>query len=470
MSLLQLKINNQDLTLNANKAYISSDSSVGDGTLLLQSTALFAINQVLVVGTIGTEGAEIVRTHASTAPTSTTVTLATNLKQSHSHGSPVYIVMFDQYELSNAPTATGTKTLLTTALGSGLYAVDPESLDTLYNEMQFSSGGYFVRKYNSITSNFSSYSDFIPYSGLGDNTIGSVKERALDQIGEMRSDLITDARLNSALYEGRRTVDQDPRILRWTFRTNFNAVIGQCVSGAWSVAVPSDLRDRNTFKNVLGLTVGPQRRPVVYQDRVRFNQNYLNVAHSTLNGTVTFGATTITLASTHDIATSGSLQVAGTGVGHLHTSISYTGNDRINNVLSGVTGVPSGGYTSGLDVWQNANFFGLPSAYTIDNGTIYFDVPFYDQLDGANITMDYYQDLPVITTDSQTFDEPFYDLYVSWLKWRIKYLKANGKIDRNADPDYQDWNEGVARIVAQETNGQHVNFIPDIEGFLSATQ
>ena len=470
MALLQLKINNQDLTLNSDKTFLASDVSVGDSTLSVQSIKLFGINQILVIGSIGNEGTEIIKTSTTTAPTGTTVTLASTATQTHSRGSPVYIIQFDQYELSHGATATDTKVLLTTTLGTGLLNIDPERYDTLYNESEYSSGGYFVRKKNSINSNFSAYSDFIPYSGFPDNTIGAVKNRALRAMGETLGELVTDQDMNDWLYEARRTIDQDPRVFRWTFRQKFDTIIGQCISGAWTVSAPIDLRDRNTYKNILGLRFGRQNRPCIYQDRVRFAQNYLNVAHSTLNGAVVFGASSITLASTHDFDDAGSILVAGSAVGTLHTSISYTGNNRTTNVLTGVTGVPAAGYITGLDVWQNANFMGLPTAYTIDSGLISFDVPFYDQLDGRNIIMDYYAALPTITTDSQTFDEPFYDMYVSYLRYKIAYKKANGKIDRNSNPDWMDWNEGVSRVIAQEVGGQRIHMVPDMEGFLSSVQ
>jgi hypothetical protein len=203
---------------------------------------------------------------------------------------------------------------------------------------------------------------------------------------------------------------------------------------------------------------------------VRFQQNYLNVAHSTLNGVVAFGASSITLVSTHDFDDKGSVSVAGGAVGTLHSNIAYTGNNRTTNTLTGVTGVPAAGYITGLDVWQNANFMGLPTAYTIDSGVLKFDVPFYDQLDGRNIIMDYYKQVPVITSDSQTFDEDFYDMYISFLKWKIAYKKANGKIDKDSNSDWKDWQVGMAMVIAQQTISQKINFIPDVEGFLSSTQ
>lgn len=83
---------------------------------------------------------------------------------------------------------------------------------------------------------------------------------------------------------------------------------------------------------------------------------------------------------------------------------------------------------------------------------------------------DYYSQIPVIDTDADTFDEPFYDLYVPYLKWKIKYLKANGKIDRDGDTDWKDWITGLTELISQETPNQWVNFVPDVEGFLSAVE
>ena len=136
---------------------------------------------------------------------------------------------------------------------------------------------------------------------------------------------------------------------------------------------------------------------------------------------------------------------------------------------TGCTGVPAGGFAVGSQVWQTA-VFGLPTAYTIDNGTISMDVPLLMTYAGQNVRIDYYTKIVEMTQDSDTFDEPFYDLYVSWLKYKIKYLKANGKIDRDGDTDYKDFITGLANLIGQETPGQRINFIPDIEGFLSATE
>jgi len=444
------------------RTFLDADAVAGVSSLSANGIN-FSIGQYIVIGQPGALKTEIVQIHTATAPTATTITLAGATSFPHNRGDIVRFIPYNQITPSESTDGGATYTPLSAiairADSSETYLNRPAGLSTYFYKFTLTNGAT-----NSASS------DAIPATGFADNTIGSVKRRALRAMGEVIGDLITDQDLNDWLYEARRTMDQQPSIFRFTFRQSFDTIIGQCLSGAWTVAAPADLRDRNTYKNILGIRFGRQNRPCIYQDRVRFQQNYLNVAHSTLNGVVAFGASSITLVSTHDFDDKGSLSVAGGAVGTLHSNIAYTGNNRATNTLTGVTGVPAAGYITGLDVWQNANFMGLPTAYTIDSGVLKFDVPFYDQLDGRNIIMDYYKQVPVITSDSQTFDEDFYDMYISFLKWKIAYKKANGKIDKDSNSDWKDWQVGMAMVIAQQTISQKINFVPDVEGFLSATQ
>ena len=440
------------------RTFLDADSVAG-ATTLSTNGVNFSNLQYIVIGQPGELKTEIVQ--ISGTPTATSMNIsATSFP--HNRGDIIRYIPYNQITAewsSDGVSFTALSPISIRADSTESYLNQASDLSTYTYRFRFNNG-----------TSYSQYSSTVPATGYGDNTIGSVKRRALREIGEEVGDLIRDSDLNDWLQQGRRQLDQMPQVLRWSFRTKFFTTIGQCIAGMYTVAAPTDLRDRNTYKNILGLTFGRQNRPCVYQPRVRFNQNFLNVAHSTLNGAVAYGASSITLTSTHDLDDSGSLSVAGNAVGTLHSNIAYTANNRATNTLTGVTGVPAAGYITGLDVWQNANFMGLPTAYTIDAGLISFDVPFYDALDGRNIIMDYYSTIPSITSDYQTFDEPFYDEYVAWLKWKIKYKKANGKIDRDSDPDYRDWMEGVQKVIGQETNGQRIWMIPDVEGFLSATQ
>ena len=125
MAYVGIVVNNKDLIENADKSFLAADIASGVSSLTLESTQRFYTNQIIVIGEIGTERTEIIKTHAVTTPSGQTLTLASATARAHQRGDPVYIINYDRYELSHATTATGSKTTLTitgvdSALGSGL--------------------------------------------------------------------------------------------------------------------------------------------------------------------------------------------------------------------------------------------------------------------------------------------------------------------------------------------------------------
>lgn len=443
------------------KSYFDADAVAGS-TSLTASGINFTAGQYIVLGNPGTEKTEIVQITGT--PSATSIALVSATLFAHNRGDVIRFIPFNQISAEMATDGITFSVVSTFNLrpdASESYLQRPNDLNTY---------SYRFRFENSTTGLFSAYSPIVLASGFADNTVAAVIYRALDQLGEEIDNLITKKFLIDALMEARRIADQNPSIFRWTFRTQFGVVLGQLLSGQWQIAAPSDLRDRNTNKNILSLRMGNQNRPVGYQDRRRFNQNYLNVRHATLKTQVTSGTTTIVLSSTHDLDSSGIVTVANNSIGDGLAVIAYTANNKATNTLSGIpisgTGSIARTILAGTDVWQNMTF-GIFSNYSIDNGTISFDVPLSLTYDGQDLKGDYYKQIPVIALDSDVFDEPFYDLYVPWLKWKIKYKKANGKIDRDSDSDYKDWISGLAELIGQETGGQWVNFVPDVNGFLN---
>jgi hypothetical protein len=444
-------------------SFLIADSAAGVGSLSANGVN-FAVGQYIVIGQVGNEYAEVVQIHASTVPTSTTITLAGNTNFAHNRGDIIRFIPYNQIVAEFATSATGSFTPISAV------SLRADSTETYMQRVSDPSTYYYrFRFYNATSTLYSAYSDAVPASGFADNTLWSVKRRAMRALGEKYSDLITDQDLNDWVLEGRRYADKNPMTFRWSFRTKFEQNVGYLLAGQYRIAAPTDLRDKNTYKNVLGIRMGQQNRPCVYQDRVRYNQNYLNVAHTTLSVTANFGDNTLTLTNSRDFDAAGVLTVSSGVLGGGVVTINYTSQNKATGVLSGVTGIPAAGLAATVDCWQRY-VPGLPTAYTIDAGYISFDSPLLPTYDGQNVHMDYYTDIPTMDSDADTFDEPFYDLYVAWLKWKIKSKKANGKIDRNSDPDYQDWLTGLSDLIAQETPGQRISFIPDIEGFLSATE
>lgn len=445
------------------KTYLDADAASGVTTLTANGLN-FSVGQFIVLGFPGNEKTEIVQLHASTPPTATTITLAAATSFAHNRGDIIRFIPFNQITPERS-TDSGSNFSALTAVN-----IRPDATETYVQRTgDASTDVYRYRFSNSSTSLYSQYSSQVVASGLTDGTAGAVIYRALDQLGEEIGDLISKKFLFDSLLEARRTLDQNPAVFRWSFRTKMNQVLGQMLAGSWQITAPTDLRDRNSFKNILSLRFGNQNRPVGYQDRRRFNQNYLNVRRTTVATQAAIGATSLVLTSTHDLDSAGTIRIANGSYSDGLIAITYTGNNRATNTLTGIPASSTGSITrivtAGTTIWQNATF-GLFSNYTIDNATISFDVPLSTQYDGQDLKGDYYMSIPAMTQDSDTFDEPFYDLYVAFLKWKIKYKKSNGKLTKDKDSDWNDWISGVATLLGQEVGGQWVNFVPDANGFL----
>ena len=449
------------------KSYLDTDSLAGvmalsaNGEAFIGGGIPLSTNPFLVLGQPGNNRTEIVELQGATT---TTITLVNNTIYPHNRGDIIrfipYNYVYPQYSTDNGVTWTNLTPLFIRPDATETYLQRPTDPSTYL---------YRFRFWNSLSNEYSAYSDTVSAAGYADNTIWAVKNRALTQLGEVRGELITDQFLNDSIQEARRSLDQWPEVFRWSFRTKFGVNLGQLYSGQWRMAVPADLRDQNTNKNVLSLRMGLQNRPCVYQDRRRFNQNYLNVAHATVASTVAGGATSVTLTNSADFTQpAGQCTISGQTLTDTYYPITYTGNDMQGH-LTGVTGVPTEGFAAGSDAWDRFTP-GLASAFSVNEGFFEFDVPMLPLYAGQNVKIDYYSIIPPIATDDQTFDEPFYDMYVPYIKWKIKYLKANGKIDRDGDTDYKDWMDAVQKLISQEVPGQRMNFIPDIEGFLSSTE
>jgi len=87
----------QELFENARYTYLSAAVSASGESLTVQSINKFAVNQILFIGELGDEKSEIVKTHASTAPSGTTITLVSGgVTYDHPIDTKVYIIDYDQ--------------------------------------------------------------------------------------------------------------------------------------------------------------------------------------------------------------------------------------------------------------------------------------------------------------------------------------------------------------------------------------
>ena len=433
--------------------FLSADEAAAQTTLSVDNGTGFSANDYVVLGQIGQETAEIVLVSGQSDTTLTTGAT----KFAHPRGTKVTFIPFNQV-VPERSTDSGVNYSALSAI-----SLRADSLETYLQRASDASTDYYrFRFYNSTSTNYSQYSDGVIATGFADNSVWSIKRRALSGMGEKVGDTITDEFLNESLWEGRRELDEDKRILRLSFRTKFNQDAGNIIPGTYSLTVPTDLRDPNTNKNILALRIGRNNRPLDYQDIVRFNENYRNIAHTTLSTAITGASTSLVLTQSGDFDESGTVYIAASSVSETNDAVAYTSNTESTNTLGTVTGIADS-KAVGTDVWQGANF-GEPSAYTIYNGVIYFDLPFEDDLAGENIWMDYYSELVVYNSDGDTLDEPESDMFVSWLKWKIKYLKSNGTLKPQDDGDYLIWEKKKDALIGKELLGQPVYLVPDFDG------
>lgn len=432
---------------NNEKTFLSADEAAAQTSLSVLSGANFAANEYVLVGVPGSETAEI----RLVASQSATAVVTDALTYAHSKGEPITFIPFNQIEIDNdTDSAFGSPTTAT-------IAIRPDALDTFYEDIDGSATDYYRARFKHAQgTRYSSYSDSIIATGYEDNTVFSIKSAALTQLGEKIEGIVTDEFLTESLQEGRREFDQE--IKRWSFRTAFNSDIGDIVEGQYSVSVPSTLRNPDTNQNILGLRIGNVGTNIQYLPLRRFQERFIGSAHTTVATQPSVGAVTIVLTDTNDFDESGTIKIAG-------DDITYTANDESTNTLSGIPDSGDGsitvGHAVGVDAWQNISY-GLPQFYTIYEDTIRFDLPFHEDYIAMNIFMDYYRTLPSIDSDADTLDEPEYDMFVSWLKWKIKSLKSQGKLKVETDSDYLEWTRRKFIAIKKDTTGQEIGFSPDI--------
>lgn len=437
--------------LNENEtAFISTDATAGASSYSVDNGLAFAVGEYVAVlpGGIGASKAEINRIHASTTPTATLITLAAANSFAHSRGERIVFIPYNQIVIQRSTDGGSTYADLATV------DIRLDSAETYYQHTTGASTDYYRAKfYNSASALTSAVSDGTVATGFADNSAGQILRAALLSLGEkIDGEVITKEFLLQALHEGREDVDNNPNVQKWSFRTVFDHDLGDVIPGRHTMSVPSDLREPDTYKNILALRLGTDNRPLVQVDRPAMNEFYAGIAHSTLNGSITSASTSVILASSGDFAESGSVDIAAESISGALDNAAYATNTESTATLGTVTSIADS-HSSGRDVWQGASF-GLPTHYTVDNGSITFSQPFADDFAGENVKLDYYAELSRADSDGDVLDEPWAaNVYVPYLRWRIRKRK-DPTLQQEADSDWKEFERKVAAAVAKEFLGQ----------------
>ncbi|MCK9578701.1 Ig-like domain-containing protein [bacterium] len=437
-------LNNLELIKDKKLTFLTSDVSAGDSTLPVESIIGFAVNLILFIGEPGDEKSEVIKTHATTPPSSLSVFLASNCVFDHVQGTPVYIIKYDQVEFSHAVTIAGTKTVLDTI------NIQADEINTQYDDSTYSSGYYFTRLKNTIgAGSYSDYSDPIPYNGYGDNTVGAAIDYALKRNKTEFTENVTKdfciEEINNCLQFAR------GKLKKWHNLQEFDYSLGATSRGINKFAMPSDAW-QYSYKSVLGFRIGSGKN-LTYKDKTEFEEYLEGVNHALLSSGAIAGDITITVDDPHDFPDSGDVMIKG-------QVITYTAIDRTTGAI---TGIPASGdgaitatLTAGDDVWQGDYEEGNPDIFTVYDGYIRFWPLCSASYIYKNGWMDYWKEAPSVDSDNDTLDLSRYDMVKYWLTWAIRgQLKNDGMRDPN-DADYGLFNTILNDAISIElrTHGQ----------------
>lgn len=440
-------ISNNELLEDAYSSSLSSSATSGTGTLSVYSIANFAIDKILLIGEFGQEGSEIIKTHASTAPTGSTVTLAANLTKSHPKDTKVYIIPYDQVQFYYAATATGSKTLLSTS------DLDEEDTETIYRDSAYSSGFYFTRFYNSIDLGYSDYSDPIPYGGLASGTVGYIINLAMEETQKKTSEILSYDTLLSEVNSCLRYVRGE--LKRWSDVQGFEYVLDQMNRGEYSWALPSTYYDPNSNRSMLQVKVGTSTA-LTYKDKIEFDEYFEDVAVSQVATQAEIGGLSLVLDSTGDFPSSGTIHYY---ISNTAYSVDYTANDKTTNTLT--TEALTVQTPVDTNIWYG-EAESSPKYFSVWDGNLYI-WPLTDATHaGENIYLDFYTDIVEVDSDADEITLARHDMIKHWLKWQIRNIT-----ERNGQPNFQDgdwliFSNILEKAKRRESSGQKFKLKPQI--------
>ena len=427
--------------------FLTSDTASGSGTLTVKNITGFAVNQVLLIGSQGNQGSELIKTHASTAPSGSTITLASNTLYPHSSGTPVYVIAFDQVEVSNATTLAGSKSVLNTQT---MWADYPE---TVYNNTTASTGFYFARFKNTISTTFSDYSDGMPVNGYTMLSARKIIDNSLKALNKENStNILTDEfcfnEINNCQYEVLREYK------RWSFMQQFNYIMGQATTGGWAVPLPATVDDQNTNKSIYNFRIGTESN-MTWVDKEKWDDIIEFTAHTTLANNVNVNDSTITLTSANDFSATGGTISIGANM--------YTYTSKSGNVLT-LQSVSTTTNTAGQDVFQGASL-GDPQYWTTYGGTIYHYPIAGSEWGGLNYYLDFYQSLTQIQNDTDTIVLPDPTLVQYYLMWKMLLRLNNGEETQASLAQFGNYQARKQNLKMKETIGTSYTLKPRINDF-----
>ena len=447
-----IQFDNAALLLNVARTFMTIDQTAVGTSLTSGSIVGISDGDYILLGEFGQDTAEIVR--VSGAPSGSTITLTGNTVFVHLRNTPIYRLDRNQVEFSRATTLTGSKSVLATVsiLASSVY--------TVYEDQTNTTGYGFGRAKNSADSTYSNYSESYPYAGYSAQTMKSIFDSCLRDLGLVDSDGTPSFRgavtRESALCQVNDCQEELALIRhRWSYLTAFNTVIGTIATGQDAYTLPSNIAFEEGNPALMAVRVA-SKPDLTFIDKLMLNRRRQSAVKTTLLVAITSIAdVTITLTSSADMDDSGSIIVIYDD-GSDYDTIDYTSNNRTTGVLSGVTGIAVT-HAAGAVVWQNRTP-SLPNAWAVYNDSLVLDPPPYASVNGRNLYGDIYTKPTVIDdlASEAQFPAAVIKPYVSA---KLAMLIDNGSMSR-AQGFMQDFEKQKNAMIGKETTGQFIKLQP----------
>lgn len=447
MSLQPILANPKEVSFFTYNSNLKTDYASGVGSITIYSISQFAINQVLLIGEYGSEGSEIIKTHASTAPTGFTVTLVANTAKPHPKDTSVYILSFDQIEFSHADTLTGAKSVLS------LTNIDPENDEMRFDDTTNTSGYYFTRYKNSISGIFSDYTDGVPYSGLPSNTVGYAIDTAMNELGARFTERLTFGMLIGFSRQMLRLVRG--KLKSWNKYKENDYNFGTVSMGVRRFALPTTVYDQDSNRSIMQLRVG-NGLPLTAIDRAEYLQATEDASYTEVATEATAGATSLVLDDTSDLDDSGSVSVYVSGTKY---TIEYTANTRSTNTLTVASDQITATLPVDSQVWQGVEE-GEPKYFSVQDGYVYIYPIISSDFAGRNLTGDFLTDIEDIDSQMDVIKGVKFDMLIPYLKWKIRAILDNNNKEDLKDPSYAEFRELLNDAVKNEVPSESESFRP----------
>ena len=422
------------LTENKESTFITTDVSSGGADVVVDNPSEYSADKIVLIGKFGNETSEI---GTVLSVSGSTITLTANLGYNHSQGEVVYVIDYDQIEISHSATATGTKTVLDTI------DIEANNVKTSYKDSTASGGFYFTRFFDGSYN--SEYSDAIPFAGWSSNQVGFLIEYALKRNKTTFTDSVDHDfcinEINSCLQyiHGKRK--------KWSKLQDFDYVLGQTEDMEWAFDVPSTMWGSSN-KSVLDIHL-EQYGSLIYQDEREWNELLENTRYDTLSAAASATDTAVYLTNSFGFGDTGTAYSRG-------DTITYTVNDTATGKLT-CTALTND-LADGSMVWGGDYQEGKPSYYTVKEDKVYIYPMPNTTYSNLNLMIDFWKEAPLVDSDADIIDVSRYDMVKAYLTAVIRWQKDNdGKVDLK-DGDYALFEKKLDDCVRIEMNSTGQKF------------